>query len=157
MKTLNRSEAITIGIIIGLLIWVFMPESKASPEPQSALIKFNVKTSDGTTHSFDKSVPFSEMESGYPNYECVLEFENQKYRVGFWANSYPALPLSAVDIRYSFGNNVSGVGLAMPYKEFGAHSDNASIFIQVFSTKFLNSLKKDYPNLYKNNLNCQTF
>ena len=128
-----------------------------TPEPQSSEIKLRIKTTDGVTHSFDKSIPFAEMKSVYDNYECTVELENQKYRVGFWASSYPKLPSSAIDIRYSFRNDIGGVGLAMPYKEFGAHSGNASIFIQVFSTKFLNSLRKDYPNQYKNNLKCQTF
>ena len=157
MKKLNRFEAILVGITIGLLIWVFTPESEASPEPQSVSIEFHIKTSDRVTHSFDKFIPFSEMESDYPNYECVLEFENQKYRLGFWTSSYPDLPLSAVDIRYSFRNEISGTGLAMQYKEFGVHSGNASIFIQVFSTKFLDSLRKNYPSQYQDNLNCHTF
>src|SRR3989344_3406240 len=154
---MSTRTAVVIGILIGGFIWIFIPESKASPEPQSTLIEFRLKTSDGVTHSFGKSIPFSAMESDYPNYECVVELENQKYRIGFWANSYPALPLSAVDIRYSFGDSIGGVGLAMPYKTFSAHSGGSSIIIEIFSTKFLDSLKASYPNLYKDNLNCYTF
>ena len=134
-----------------------MAGCKEAPEPQSVQIEFRIKTSNGVIHSFDKSVTFIEMESEYSNYECAVELENQKYRVGFWANSYPALPLSAVDISYDFGN-ISGVGLAMPYKNFSVYEHNGSvIMIEVFSTKFIRSLKKDYPKQFKNNLNCQTF
>lgn len=140
-----------------LLSIMIMAGCKASPEPQSALIEFRIKTSDGVTHSLNKLVSFTEMESGYPIYECLVELENQKYRVGFWASSYPVLPLSAVDIRYDFGNTVSVVGLAMPYKTFSAHNADSSVIVQVFSTKFLGSLKRDYPNLYKDNLDCRAF
>lgn len=134
-----------------------MPESKVSPEPQSAFIEFDVKTSDGITHHFDTTIPFSAMEAGHPNYECVVEFENQKYRIGFFANSYPVLPLPAVDIRYNFGENISGYGFAMPNKVFSAHSQGSSIVVNVYGSKFLDSLKQSYPNQFKDNLYCRTF
>jgi len=146
-----------LRVLTILLSAVTITGCTETPEPQSVQIEFSIKTTDGVTHKFDKSIPFAEMESVYNNYECTVELENQKYRVGFWANSYPTLPLSAVDIRYDFGN-ISGVGLAMPYKTFSVYEYNGSvIMVEVFSTKFLNSLKKDYPKQFKNNLNCQTF
>lgn len=128
-------------------------------EPKSVRIDFTVKGANGESKRYNKIIPFSTILENYHYvYECKLySNDGVLYRLAFWSHLYPLLPVEAVEIRYDLGNSVSGNGLAMPAKFFSVYDKNAeaSMMVDIFSTRFLDYEKEQFPQFYKENLDCQ--
>ena len=150
----------TLRLLISILILFFSIDCAEQEETQAVFIEIRVKTSDGQNHTYNKILPLGNLDTKNLvifTTECQVSLDNNKYRLAFWPHIYPQITVPAIDIRFDLGNGIQGNSMAMPVEMFSVRSDfpESVMTAQIMNTKFLNSQREEYKNIYKDNLYCQ--